>query len=479
MDVAEYSLSLGEWLYVFAAALSTAAMLWGAVLVAWFSRRRALPESLAGAAVVVFGAAALSYWLTEWRGSTYGFGSLNIRDLFAKVLLALALSGALLSGAVVVGVAVGAPLRGFSAGRARALLIAGGPLVLLAAAVPALAWAIRDSAPSGHPNNTDVAGALPADIVAQGLEFPTGLAIGPDGEVFFSELGGRIGVVGPASEPGPLPVHTVAHLPVPPDGALFHIALHPEWPSSPYLYASVQQVFEGELGLGIVRLLIVEGRAAQIDTLIERLPTGGHVGAAIAFCEGAFYVTVGDTSARDRALVQVPLSAVGKVLRYRLEGTDLVPAGTVHDDPPVFAMGFRNPFAATCDPGTALPLVADNGPETNDQIRLVRSGSNHEWPFRASRSLFTPALYDTEGLTVAPTGIVSRPLNDGSREVFFTGFKTNSVYRFVVAKESEAASPLQLAYQGDEPLLAMALGPDGCIYFATTTAIWRLREPAC
>ena len=34
MDVAEYSLSLGEWLYVFAAALSTAAMLWGAVLVA-------------------------------------------------------------------------------------------------------------------------------------------------------------------------------------------------------------------------------------------------------------------------------------------------------------------------------------------------------------------------------------------------------------------------------------------------------------
>ncbi len=402
MDIAEYSLSLSEWLYVFAAALSTAAILWGAALVAWYSRRRALPESLAGAAVVVFGAAALSYWLTGWTGTTYGFNRLDISELFAKVLVALALSGALLAGAVVVAVALAAPLRGFSAGRRRALLIAGGPLVLLAAAVPALAWAVRDSAPSGHPNNTDLAGALPADIVAQGLEFPTGLAIGLDGEVFFSELGGRIGVVRPASEPGPFPVHTVAQLPVPPNGRLFHIALHPEWPSSNYLYASVQQVVESELGLAIVRLAIVEGRAAQIDTLVERLPTpdrGLHFGTAIAFCEGAFYLTVGEgePSAGDRALVQVPASAVGKVLRYRLEGADLAPAGTIHDDPPVFAMGFRNPFAVTCDPVTGLPLVADNGPETNDQIRLVRSGSNHEWPFSASRSMFTPALYDTGG----------------------------------------------------------------------------------
>ena len=414
------------------------------------------------------------------------FLALDIGDLFGNLVKALVLAAAVLAAFILTGGAFVLGLRERVRWR-RAALLAGGGLILVGGILPGLLWAVDDLESRhsrGHPAGTDTSAPFAATLIVDGLDFPTGLAIGPAGEIFFSELSGRIGVVLPSGGSREPEVRLVSQVPLPAGGLLFHIALHPNWPATPYLYASKQHEAEGSLYLQLIRLELDGYIGGEIEALAAGLPTpvspDNHYGSALAVCAGYLFLTVGDTNQKRLARrVQDPTDATGKVLRYRLDGADLVPAGTLHDDPPVFAMGFRNPFAASCDPVTGFPVVADNGPSSNDQVRLVEPSSNHEWPFSDERSSVTPPLYDTGDRTVAPTGVVTRRLEGELREVFFTVFNSASVYRFTFVQAGVTVSELKLAHGGKEPGLAATLGPDGCIYFSTLSAIWRLDEPGC
>ena len=488
MDIEPYSLTLREWLYVFAAGLGLATLLLGLALLVWSLRRRAPLDLAAASFLAVAGAAGLAaVWLAASERTAVQFLGLDIGDLFGNVVKALVLAAAVLaafsltSGALVLGLRERVRWR-------RAALLAGGGLILVGGVLPGLLWAVDDleqRESRGHPAGTDTSAPFAATLIVDGLEFPTGLAVGPAGEIFFSELSGRIGVVLPSGPSGEPEVRLVSQVPLPEGGLLFHIALHPDWPATPYLYASKQHEIDGRLYLQLIRVELDGYVGGKIEPLAGGLPTpvspDNHYGSAIAVCAGHLFLTVGDTdwTGDPTGRSQDPSDAAGKVLRYRLDGADLVPAGTLHDDPPVFAMGFRNPFAASCDPVTGFPVVADNGPASNDQVRLVAPSSNHEWPFSDERSLLTPPLYDTRNRTVAPTGVVTRGLEGDVREVFFTVFNSASVYRFTFVEAGITVSDLKLAHGGKEPGLSATLGPDGCVYFSTLSAIWRLDEPGC
>jgi hypothetical protein len=140
-------------------------------------------------------------------------------------------------------------------------------------------------------------------------------------------------------------------------------------------------------------------------------------------------------------------------------------------------MGFRNPYGITCDPATALPLVAENGFDGRDQVRLVPPRSNHEWPFSDRRDQLTPPLYDSGLRSIGPTAIAAREHN-GRTEIFFTAWHSNALYRLTVEPDG-TVSPLNLVHRTRSGALSLAFDQGGCLLVADVTSITRVVIEGC
>lgn len=310
--------------------------------------------------------------------------------------------------------------RSGSRGRWRLVGLAGAALALAAVGIFAFTFFTRtEIKPSqrSHPDGTDFGRDVPAERLAT-ASFVTDLAVAPDGSVFYAEhVTGRIGVLTPA-EGGTLTDATVLKFDLPEAGRLFHLVLHPRWPAEPTLYFTAHEGVGRDQRLALFRTRLDGTVASAPERLIGDLPTedpargsqADHYGSALAVCDGFLYLSVGDTDSPGpgsyrpggiRFRAQDVDRAEGKLLRYRLDGVDLEPAGVLGGEYPVFAFGLRNVFAMDCDPVSGWPIVADNGSAGFDQLRLVEPGSNHEWPLSDQRNEDNPPILDTDYAAIA------------------------------------------------------------------------------
>ncbi len=216
-----------------------------------------------------------------------------------------------------------------------------------------------------------------------------------------------------------------------------------------------------------------------------RGPGGDHYGSGLAACGGFLFVSIGDTDSDGpgshlpnfvMGRAQIASAGEGKVLRYRIDGERLEPAGVLNSDPPVYAMGLRNPFDITCANNGAVVAI-DNGPIGNDQVRLVEAGSNHEWPFSALRSLITPPLWDSGLSQLGPTGVAMRGAG-ADEEILVSSFHLNAIYALSTDHERVKREGVRVIHEGAAPLLAVAAA-NGCVFIADVAEIRVLAEPSC
>ncbi|MBI5946864.1 MAG: PQQ-dependent sugar dehydrogenase [Chloroflexi bacterium] len=340
-----------------------------------------------------------------------------------------------------------------------------------------------------HPSGTRTGQQVSATRIVDGLEMPTGLAVGPGGELVYVELlKGKLTILGPLPAGGGTRSTTTIDLGLGDGAQAFHVALHPRWPAEPFVYVSAEQEGGGRITMQVLR--VRTAGAGEVQPVVTGLPIGqrgesNHYGSAVGFCGDAFFITTGDTDPiltnpddGIRNLAQSPTGGEGKVLRYRLDGSNLAPDGVAGGNPPVFAMGFRNPFAMTCDLATGLPLVAENGLNSNDQVRLVSPGSNHEWPMSNARDFLSKPVFDTGSMTIAPTGIATRPGTNGN-EIILSGFKSTGVYLLVQGADRRAAGKPRLLHEFPRGPLAVAVDERGCVYVADAAGISTLDEEGC
>jgi cytochrome c55X len=370
------------------------------------------------------------------------------------------------------------------------------PAATLAVSVVALVSVVGAvTSDSGRVHPQDARSVDPVGAVGIGsAAFATGLVVAPTGDVFFAESAtGRIGVLSPQPN-GEYQASTFGTIELPEAGQLFHLELHPGWPEQPYLYATAQHD-EGEAQrLGVLLLEASGLTMLRAERLVSGLPTedprrgagGDHYGSGLAACGEYLYVSVGDTDSDGpgsyrsgfvRGRAQLASTAEGKVLRYRIVGAELEPAGVLAADPPVYAMGLRNPFDMTCTADDE-PIVVDNGPIGHDQVRLIGAGSNHEWPFSDDRRVLASPLWDSGLSQLGPTGIASR-VTPAGEEILVGSFHLNAVYRLSAEPDRVAAAGVEVLHEGPSPLLAIAAGPDGCLYLADVSEIRVLAEDGC
>ena len=329
------------------------------------------------------------------------------------------------------------------------------------------------------------AGPVPGvDTVASGLDVPWAIAFAPDGRIFVSERAGRLRVI----ENGTLRADPWATLPVAARGeaGLMGIALAPDFATSRALYAVATFERDDALVNRVLRLIDENDRAGSPTVVLDDIPAAVfHAGDAIAFGpDGMLYVATGD--AREPGTAQDTTSLAGKVLRMR-------PDGTIPDDNPtprsfLYARGVRNMQGLTWDARTGDAFGTDHGPsgfpnerfrQGRDELNAIPRGGNLGWPSAAGRSSdrrFTPPLVDWSDPGIAPAGLAAYtgPHAPWTGSMFVAALKGEQLRRVTLERDSTA--PPRWRAVADQPLFvkqfgrlrAVAMGPDGLVYFTTS-----------
>jgi aldose sugar dehydrogenase len=358
--------------------------------------------------------------------------------------------------------------------------------------------------------------ALSVTEVVAGLSAPTAMAfIGPDDILVLQKDDGLVRRV----LNGVLQLTPVLDVAVDQasERGLLGIAVHPAFPSTPWVYLYYTESSTGDdtfgtpppLGNRIYRFRW-DGHALVEPVLLLDLPVipgPNHDGGVMTFGpDGKLYVVIGDLNHRG----QLQNVAAGPAADDTSVIVRLNDDGTVPSDNPFFtlggnlakyyAYGIRNSFGLAFDPVTHKLWMTENGPATYDEINVVEPGLNSGWvqimgPVTRSPqgldSLFqVPGSHYTDPKfswfdTVAPTAIVflnsARLGTQYQNDVFVGDINFGNLYRFQPTPardgfhlESPELADLVLDPQDDPAeiifgtgfggITDLKVGPDGRLY---------------
>lgn len=361
-------------------------------------------------------------------------------------------------------------------------------LVLLLACAPSGARRSESSQSGSASASAALVSAAQVDVsldtVARGLEVPWALAFAPDGRIFVTERPGRIRVI----EGGVLRSEPWATVPVAAQGeaGLMGIALAPDFTSSHRVFVVGSFEAGGKLVNRVLQFRDSGGRGRDQKVLVDGIPSApNHAGDAVAFGpDGMLYVATGD--ARTPSVAQEMSSLGGKILRYTPDGR--IPSDNPTPGSPVFALGVRNVQGLAWDVGSGQLFATEHGPSgfpnerfrhDNDELNAIRRGGNYGWPAVAGSGggarYIDPLAAWTPG--IAPSGLASYTgdeIPEWKGNLFVGALRGQQLRRIVIARDSGSATGWRVA--GQFPtyvnelgrIRAVAMGPDGHLYFTTS-----------
>lgn len=299
--------------------------------------------------------------------------------------------------------------------------------------------------------------------VAAGLDTPTTMAfIGPQDFLVLQKNNGQVRrVISGVLQPNPV-------LDVAVDSSsergLLGIAVHPDFPISPFVYLYYTESTTGGDSSGSAAANRVyrytwNGAALTAPLLILELPADpgpNHNGGVLTFGpDDKLYVVIGDLNRNGRLqnFSNGPApDDTSVILRIN-------PDGSIPSDNPFFAQGgnlakyfaygIRNSFGLAFDPVTDELWMTENGPDAYDEINLVQPGFNSGWETlmgpdsrnsnNASSLVLVPGSHYADPKfswlkTVGPTAIAFlESTNLGEQyqnDVFVGDINNGNLYRF-------------------------------------------------
>lgn len=226
-----------------------------------------------------------------------------------------------------------------------------------------------------------------ADLpLAAGLSGPTAMALAPDGRIFVTQQSGEVRVI----KNGALLAAPFLDLEV---GAgsergLLGVAFDPDFSSNNFVYVYYTTSFSPTHNR--VSRFTANGdlaAAGSESVLLELDNLSGatnHNGGALHFGnDGKLYVAVGDNA--NGANSQSLSNLLGKILRINATPGDVIPDDNPFVDTPgargeIWALGLRNPFTFSVQPGTNRIFVNDVGQNTWEEVNNLVKGGNYGWP---------------------------------------------------------------------------------------------------
>ncbi|HJS26744.1 MAG TPA: PQQ-dependent sugar dehydrogenase [Actinomycetota bacterium] len=333
----------------------------------------------------------------------------------------------------------------------------------------------------------EASAAIEIRRVADGLSAPVAFTFGPGRKIWYVEKGsGQVRIYNRATGGDRLFVDVPA---VTADGerGTLGIALHPQYPDTPFVYVVATRNVDGATRNQILRYRDRGGEGVGRRVLVSNATSAtSHNGGRILFGpDRMLYAIVGD--AQDRANSQdLSDEERGKILRLRPGGG--VPSDNPFDDR-VFAYGIRNSFGFAFDPETGALWETENGPECNDEVNVIRSGENYGWgpnetcagnaPENTNQDGPNPvlpvSLYES---TIGITGIAfceGCGLGPQSEGAAFHGAVTNGrITRLELNQARDGVASREVVANNGGGTLSFEVGPTGRIYFSTFGGIFKL-----
>ncbi|MEO7165281.1 MAG: PQQ-dependent sugar dehydrogenase [Bdellovibrionia bacterium] len=224
--------------------------------------------------------------------------------------------------------------------------------------------------------------------VVKSLPSPSTFSFAPDGRLFICEQTGEIRIF----RDGALQKELFLKLDVDAEGehGLLGITFDPQFDSNHYMYVyytAKTPYVHNRVSRFVADNDVAKGENEEI--LLELNDMQGsiyHSAGAVRFGnDGKLYVGVGENGGRPYVRnAQLLTNPFGKVLRINSDGsipTDnpfyIVTTGIYRA---IWALGLRNPFTISFQPGTNRVFFNDVGPIDWEEINEGEAGANYGWP---------------------------------------------------------------------------------------------------
>ena len=329
-----------------------------------------------------------------------------------------------------------------------------------------------------------------AETVAADLEVPWALAFTPDGRMLVTERSGRIRIIQDDQLlEQPMAVLDVGSVS---EAGLMGIAVDPDFADNGHLYVCYtyrtgsQGLFNlrgsGGLFNRIARLTDSGGQAGDLRVILDHIPAArNHNGCRMRFGpDGKLYVTMGDAQSANDAQNLDSLS--GKILRLERDGS--VPADNPFPGSYIYSYGHRNPQGLDWHPETGDLFITEHGPSEDDEINILAAGGNYGWPrvtgMSSNAAYLDPILAFTPTIALAGAAFYTGESLGSSwdGDFIFANLKGSHLRRIgLKSPDFRSVDSQQILFLEDYGRLrAVALGPDGHIYFSTSNRDGRGRS---
>jgi glucose/arabinose dehydrogenase len=314
--------------------------------------------------------------------------------------------------------------------------------------------------------------------LASGLDLPTAMARAPDGRIFIAEKSGDLRVV----KDGVLLAQPFLSLPVDSAGerGLLGVTFDPNFAANRFVYVyytTSSAPVHNRVSRFVANGNVVQPGSETVLLELDNLSTAtNHNGGAIHFGrDGKLYIAVGENATESNS--QTLSNLLGKILRINRNGT--IPSDNPFVGVPgargeIWALGLRNPFTFSVQPGTGRIFVNDVGGTAFEEINELVKGGNYGWPEAegpSSNPAFIDPLFSYQRNTGQPQG---RVITGGAfynppaqvfpasyqGDYFFADLLGQWIWKYDVA--TDTATEFATNVNGPVDLLT---SPDGDLYY--------------
>ena len=321
---------------------------------------------------------------------------------------------------------------------------------------------IPEPGQSGGNNNNNNNTRPGVQVLAQNLDVPWAIDIAEDGRLFFTERTGSVMVV---DKNGSLLSDPVAYINVMQNGesGLLGLVLHPNFTENHLLYVYHTYSNNSAVLNKVLMLTENDNKIVESKVIIDNIPAAErNDGGRIKFGpDGKLYIATGD--AQQPELAQDAGSLAGKILRLNSDGS--IPEDNPFEGSPVYSYGHRNIQGLAWHPLSEDLYASEHGPEGNDEINLIKPGSNYGWPIEdcSAEKFEKPILCFNPA--VAPAGMTFAVLDNlgYQNDILLANLKAQHIR--LVDLQSNVESNILTGFGRIRDIVEAA---DGSLYVATS-----------
>lgn len=325
-------------------------------------------------------------------------------------------------------------------------------------------------------------------VIAEGLEYPWGMAFLPNGDLLVTEREGRLRRVSDGALQGAAISGLPDNMYIEGQGGLLDVAIDPDFSENNLIYISYAGRGTGGAGTEVAKARLNGNALEDLEVIFKVHPkTQGqnHYGSRLLFDnDGLLYITLGDRYAFMEE-AQNTDNHLGSIVRIKTDGSFPLDNPFFNDlkaKPEIYAYGVRNAQGIALRPSDGVIWYHEHGPRGGDELNILKAGANYGWPKITYGIDYSGAIIsektDAPGMeqpvvfwdpSIAPSGMdfyTGDKFPDWEGDIFLGALAHRHLRRLKLEGDVVVEQEVLLKDR-NERIRAVKTGPDGFLYVLT------------